>query len=255
MIKHLFRVKSSTEHVDNHQDASVLLSNRRRVALVCFFLPMLILLLFFAWALIYKPVPREILFNHQGGIYRQEDLSKTTTFEGEMKQDAMKMLTKIFTVDHVSFVSDQAYQDTLSGKRPVSMPDHRDQIRVMFSDESFEKVLQSLSSSPWMSDLRDNRKRTVVSFYAPPVQSGDEIGFHERPDGRLQISYSGYFYLHSKGYKMADRLFRVDYNISFERKPNNVSAKLPTYYFAPLVQDNLSEWRISDLTWTSKKER
>lgn len=240
-----YRTRSEVEHS---------VRKFRVMAYVMFTMPIVAMLATLLFSLMYKPQTRDILFNHFDALYRLEDLSKATTSEGEVKQLATNWVSTVFSYDHVSFADAATYDEYISGKRSSSLPDHRDKIRPYFSEGVFPQVVKDLEIAPWMGDFRTQRRRNVVSFYSPPTQEGQDASL-QLEGNRLFASYKGYFYLGSYGYRVPERLFRVDFNLKLERKPNNVSPASPGYFFAPMVPDNYSEWRISEFNWSAKRDR
>lgn len=246
---------SSVGDYTDHRQVTESLKKLRVMSLVFLSLPLITMMFFFIGSHLYTPPKRDILLNHLGSLYREEDLTKTVDSEGEVKQLALDWMSVIFNSNHLSFLSDEDYAELLSGKRPTSLPDHRDLIRNYFSEQSYSDVIKNLQSAPWMTDFRTQKRRSIAQFYSPPIHSGENVGFSVNSAGRLEVKYAGYFYVNSRGFKSTDRLFRVDYDIVMERKPNNVYPVLPKYFFQSMVLSNTTAWRISKLTWNAKRER
>lgn len=247
--------QSSVDSYMDHGQATLQLKKMRTFSLIMFSLPLISMIIFFIGSHLYTPPKRDVLLNHLGSLYREEDLTKTVDSEGEVKQLALDWMGVIFNSNYQSFLSDEHYAELLSNKRPTSLPDHRDLIRNYFSEQSYQEVIKNLQSAPWMTDFRTQKRRTLAQFYSPPIHAGEDVGFSVNDAGRLEVKYAGYFYVNSRGFKSADRLFRVDYNIVMERKPNNVYPELPKYFFQAMVPANTTSWRISKLTWDAKRER
>lgn len=252
-------IQQSTEEeciiYPSHFEADLRLASLQRFAYISFSLPLFVLLGTLCFSLLYTPTPRDILFNHFGALYRQEDLTKSTLSEGEVKQLATKWITHVFSYNHVSFSDEKVYSELMSGKRSTSLPDHRDEIRAYFSDDAYPDVISSLEKAPWMADFREQRRGNNVSFYTPPSQDGQGAELYLSASNRLSARYKGYLYISSSGYRVPERFYRVDFEVVLERKPNNVSSKMPAYFFPPMVPDNFSEWRFTEFTWSAKRER
>ena len=91
-----------------------------------------------------------------------------------------------------------------------------------------------------------------ASILSPPVK-GSYSGWEKGTDGRLNMSYSGYFFVLSKSNNNRTLRYRVDYNIVAERKPNPVMEVVDTYYFFPLVPMNTFEWQIKTIEWNAER--
>lgn len=201
-----------------------------------------------AYALMYKPEQQLVLLNHVDSVYRNEDLTKTNSSEGETKQLVFDILSKTFTYDYLSFVTDETYEKFVTGELYTDLPDHRDAIRPLFNDVSHQNTVNSLKQAPWMFRFTEERRRIIFLMTIPPSTRGIDMSLNSQ-EGRLSRQYNGYFFVISTGYNRKEVRYRIDYNITIERRPNSIKQESKGYFFRPLVSDNNTEWRVSTLTW------
>jgi len=201
---------------------------------------------------LYTPSTQLVLLNQFGGIYASEDLGKTNVTEGQVKQFAYETLRKTFTYHYLSFLPEDEYQLLQSGKQPSDLPDLRDLLTPLYSQDAQKKVVEQLVKSPWMERFYSQRRQIETVFTTPPLQGG-ALGWSRDPDGRLFITYKGNFFLSSMSKGMKTIGYKVNYTITLERKPIFLEDNTGKYYFAPMNPINAFEWRVRDLVWTSER--
>lgn len=197
---------------------------------------------------LFEPERREVVLNQINAIYSEEDLGTTTVTEGEVKQFIVKMIDVAFTYDYLSFAHDELYEDILAKNVETDLPDHRDLVQNLFSKEAHEQFIVDLNNAPWNSNFYHERRIVKAVILSPPVKDSYS-GWQKGQDGRLNMSYSGYFFVVAKAHKKRTMRFRVNYEVVAERKPNPVGTVKDTYYFYPLVPQNTFEWQIKSFTW------
>ncbi|MEG3764862.1 hypothetical protein [Alteromonas sp. 14N.309.X.WAT.G.H12] len=203
-------------------------------------------------AVVFKPSQKMILLNQINAVYSDEDLAKTNVSEGEIKQFIVDVIKKTFTYDYLSYVSEEEYQTLLTGEKEVDIPDHRDFIKNLYSGEALEQMLDDLSGAPWMNAFYRDRRYVQSHIFSPPIKEGYK-GWTVNDDGRLNIGYTGYFFVISKSHGKRTFRYRIDYHIVAERKPNPIMEHVETYYFYPLVPMNTFEWQIKTFEWEAKR--
>ena len=202
--------------------------------------------------LVFEPERKSVVLNQINAVYSGEDLAETNVSEGELKQFIVKVIDESFTYDYLSFSYDELYEELLSGNLETDLPDHRDYIKNYFSEKAHDSFVDSLKEAPWMTSFYRERRHVSASILSPPVK-GSYSGWEKGTDGRLNMSYSGYFFVLSKSNNNRPLRYRVDYNIVAERKPNPVMEVVDTYYFFPLVPMNTFEWQIKTIEWNAER--
>ena len=76
-------------------------------------IPILVFVAYGIYSVFYTPDKRSILLNQMGGVYINEDLSKTNMSEGEVKQYLAETIAKTFTYNYISFSEKDTYQKKL----------------------------------------------------------------------------------------------------------------------------------------------
>tara|TARA_B100002003_G_scaffold242781_1_gene266256 strand:+ start:82 stop:807 length:726 start_codon:yes stop_codon:yes gene_type:complete len=197
---------------------------------------------------LFEPERREVVLNQINAIYSEEDLGTTTVTEGEVKQFVVKMIDAAFTYDYLSFAHDDLYEDILARNVETDLPDHRDLVQNLFSEEAHKKFIADLKDTPWSNGFYHERRFVKATILSPPVKD-TYTGWQKGSDGRLNMSYTGYFFVVAKAYQKRTMRFRVNYEVVAERKPNPVGTIRDTYYFFPLVPQNTFEWQIKSFKW------
>lgn len=205
-----------------------------------------------AYNLSYTPETRMLLLTHVNAVYRNEDLTQTTTSEGELKQWLYELLDKTFTYNYLSFTQEETYQKLVSGELHSDLPDHRDTLRPFFNDVAYASIVSSLNDAPWMFRFSEEKRRTTFSMTTPPSTRGAST-VESVQDGRLVREFNGYFYVISQSNNRKAARYRVDFKALLERRPNATNQEAKKYFFRPMAPDNNSEWRIRELTWTPKR--
>lgn len=199
----------------------------------------------------YKPDAELVLLTHVNSVYINEDLTQTHTTEGELKQFLHEVLHDSFTYDYLSFLPKETYTRTVNGELYSDLPDHRDKIRAFYRDDALEAFIDSLEKAPWAYRFEEEKRRTVFSMTTPPTTRNAKLT--AIVNGRLVSEFNGYFYVISQGFNRKTARYRVDFTASLERRPNAMKQETKSYFFRPMAPDNNSEWRIQNLTWTSKR--
>lgn len=220
-----------------------------------YFSTVLILAVIIGYSIInvmYKPSDKLVLLTHVNSVYLNEDLTQTTSTEGELKQWVYETLQSTFTYDYLSFLPPDAYAKTVNGELYTDLPDHRDKIRAFFNDEALGKIISSLEEAPWSFRFTEERRRLNFSMTTPPTTRGTASDFKVE-NGRLVRDFNGYFYIISQGFKRKDARYRIDFTVTIERRPNATKQDAKNYFFRPMAPDNNTEWRIKDLGWSAKR--
>jgi hypothetical protein len=215
-------------------------------------LPLLTYAAYTAYVVAFVPPQQQVLLNASGGVYSNEDLSTTNVSEGEIKQFTYKVISKSFTYNYRNFAHSERYLSYLSGGVEVDIPDHRELIAPYYRNATSKKLIKSLEDAPWMSRFYPQRRHLTVSFPVPPAKVKAN-GFVTTNDDVLNIEYKGHFFVFSNANSEKQDTYKVEYNISLERKPLIMDLQEDTYYFAPLVRPNTFEWRVKSFTWTEEK--
>jgi len=226
----------------------------RAVAAVVFALMLFALLVSMAHSITYQPKVREVLFNMQGSVYAPEDLGFTSQTEGQVKQALYETISKTFVYNYLDFVSDENYQKLLSGTVETDLPDHRDVIRPLYEKDAYTKLVAQLLDAPWMNRFHQQRRKTTISFVAPPMQETGS-GFVKDLSGRLNISYVGSFVLNSYAKGQKPVVYQISYRATMERKAMIVEDVASAYYFSPMVPRNTFDWRVKDFSWDVERRR
>ena len=69
--------------------------------------------------------------------------------------------------------------------------------------------------------------------------------------GRLNVDYEGNIFLRLTGLNVKNKMFKVSYTATLERKAMMASVLPNQYYFPPMVPMNTFEWRVKSLKWNS----
>lgn len=205
-----------------------------------------------AYVISYKPIQQKILLNQLGGVYSSEDLNMTNVSEGEVKQFAYKAIRKAFTYHYINFRQQPTYKKLLDGTESSSMPDHRDTLAPFFGKSARESLIDSLEKSPWSNRFYSQRRQVRPIFLSPPEKKTSD-GFYKSNDGRLKVDYSGRFFINVVADGEKTNLFKIEYEVTLERKPLLIRKRDVGYYFAPMVPRNTFEWRVSEFTWKAKR--
>lgn len=212
----------------------------------------LVCAIYFMYSVQYSPSTRIVLLTHLDSVYRNEDLTETNVSEGEIKQFVYESLRKTFTYDFLSFSNNETYEKLINGELHTDLPDHRDFIRPLFNDVAHGKIISELIEAPWMFRFSEERRRTTFSMSMPASTRGDGAR-REVIDGRLTQRLNGHFFLISQGYNRRSVRYRINYQITLERRPNATRQEARGYFFRPMVEDNIFEWRISELNWRAER--
>lgn len=236
--------------MDSRAVADQMLVKWKRMYMATLVVPVLIVVAYTAYTLLYTPKTQTVLLNQFGGVYVSEDLGQTNVTEGQVKQFAYDVLSQTFSYDYLSFVPDAEYQELVAEKVDTDLPDHRDVLFQLYSPEAHKSVIAKLKDSPWMDRFHVQRRQLSSVFTSPPLQDGS-VGFVKGSDDRLNISYRGSFFLSSMSKGLKTLSYKIDYRITLERKPLFLDANLGKYYFGPMSPINAFEWRVKDIDWTS----
>jgi hypothetical protein len=224
-----------------------------------YFFTLIILLVIYvfytAYSVTFQPEPRYVLLNNYDAIYQVEDLSTTSVSEGQVKQIIHDTLEKTFSFNFLNFRSQDDYQIITNKKGTLDLPDHRDKIRNLYSEEMHGNVIDGLLKAEWIRKLYVQRKKVTPYMSTPPVRKSISADWVLSTDGRLNAEYTGFLYVISKSKGHKTSRFRVDYEIKMERKPNFSTTKMPEYFFAPLVPHNNNEWGVKAITWTVERKQ
>lgn len=213
-------------------------------------IPILVFVAYGIYSVFYTPDKRSILLNQMGGVYINEDLSKTNMSEGEVKQYLAETIAKTFTYNYISFSEKDTYQKKLDREISSDLPDHRDAIRPLFSDNEWKRVVVELENADWMRDFHYNRYKIFANLTSPPVQVA-QGGWYPDSSGRLNVDYEGNIFLRLTGLNVKNKMFKVSYTATLERKAMMASVLPNQYYFPPMVPMNTFEWRVKSLKWNS----
>lgn len=205
----------------------------------------------------FTAVPREsnVLLNSVGAVYRHEDLSKSIMTEGEVKQLLHDSLKTMFTYDYLSLSSPSSYQKLLSGEGNQDLPDHRDLVRPLMSPSSHKLFFDKIVREEWMRQSENERRLVRMTITSPPTSVSTSQEFKLNKFGRLEVSYNGFFYISSRSAIGKTYRYRIDYDVTMERKTVVPDYEMPSYFFKPLVVDKNSEWRIQTFSWKSSRKR
>lgn len=183
-----------------------------------------------------EPTVRQVLLNHFGAVYREEDLTKTTLSEGEVKQFLAESIITTFDYDYLSFASPNRYKDYLKGKFDSDIPDHRDKIRPLYSKSAHEEVVRLLEREEWMTQSIQERRLVRVAITSPPVRKSAGQDFYMGDDSRLNVGYDGFFYVTSRSPVGKTLRFRLDYDVELERRTVVPEYDMPDYFLAHLLK-------------------
>lgn len=223
--------------------------------MVTLFLPVLSWLVYIGASVTAEPTIRQVLLNHFGAVYREEDLTLTTLSEGEVKQFATEILLETFEYDYLSFASPNRYKDYLRGKADSDVPDHRDMIRPLYSESAHKAVIKLLEGEEWMKQAIKERRLVRVALTSPPVRKNAGEDFYMGEDNRLNVGYQGFIYVTSRSPVGKVLRYRIDYDIDLERRTVVPEYDMPDYFFGPLVKDYNNEWRVKSLSWKTSRRR
>jgi hypothetical protein len=217
------------------------------VLAVCYFIFYIFYSMF-----IFEAEQKGVMLNQINAIYSKEDLGMTNVSEGEVKQFAYKVLKETFTFDYMSFSYPEMYQKLVSGEVETDLPDHRDLIRNYYSSDSYEYVIDKIQEEEWMSLFYRERRFVTSRFFGPPVKVGYS-DWERDADGILNQTYKGFLFVVAKSKSRRAFRYRLDYNITLERKPNPIMEIEDTYYYFPMVPMNTFEWQVKSLDWEVKR--
>jgi len=206
------------------------------------------------YTLLYTPERQQLLLNQMGGVYVNEDLTKTNASEGQVKQFAYESIAFSFKYNYRSLRSNEDYEKILSGEMEVDLPDHRDLIKPLFESGEHEKFLKSLNDAPWMDRFYPQHRQIDVRFSVPPLQENVN-GWVQSDDGRLNMIYSGHFFIIVDAKGLKSHSYKINYKVTLERKPFLPIGQEKVYYYKPMVPMNTFEWRIKTLEWDHEKRR
>jgi hypothetical protein len=212
-------------------------------------LPFVFFVTYIIYSSLYSPDIQRVLINQANSIYSNEDLSESNISEGKLKQILYLTLKTTFTFNYLSFVDDETYISLIKRERLTDLPDHRDRLKPLYSDDSYDYVISSLKSGEWMNQLYRQRRRIDALVSTPPVRSNISSGWEKSEDGRLNASYSGFLYLISESKDFKNQRYRIDYDVVMERKPNISQIEIPDYFYRPMVKPNTEEWRVKSIEW------
>ena len=125
---------------------------------------------FIAFNELYSPEVKSALFNRNNGLYQNEDLTKTDSHEGEVKQYIVDVMEETFDFSYLDFVTDADYKKLLNGEKDQDIPDLRDFIRPHYSSKAHRKVVRLLSDAPWISMLYRDRGYIKPVTSQPPIR-------------------------------------------------------------------------------------
>lgn len=236
------------------ESATKKLSKWKILYLSSFFMSFLIFIGYAGYTMFYTPEKQRLLLNQMGGIYTNEDLSKTNESEGQVKQFAYESIEKAFNYDYRSYRSQDEYKKLISGELDVDLPDHRDYIRPLFESSAHKVFIESIDKAPWMNRFYPQRRQIDVRFSVPPLQVSVD-GWVKADDGRLNMEYEGHFFLSVDAKGLKSNSYKINYNVILERKPFVPISDKETYYYKPMVPLNSFEWRIKTLDWEYERRR
>jgi hypothetical protein len=238
-----------------HDQAKKSLKKWKSLYIVSLLLPVLSWLIYIGVSLTSEPTVRQVLLNHFGAVYREEDLTKTTISEGEVKQFLAETLVTTFEYDYLGFTSPDRYKSYLTGKVDSDIPDHRDKIRPFYSNAAHKNVVRLLEREEWMKQSIQERRLVRVAITSPPVRKSAGQDFYMGDDGRLNVGYDGFIYVSSRSPVGKTLRFRLDYDVELERRTVVPEYDMPEYFFGPLVKDYNHEWRIKSISWKTSRRR
>jgi len=99
-----------------HEQAEKSLKKWKSIYIASLLLPFLSWLIYIGLSLTSEPTVRQVLLNHFGAVYREEDLTKTTISEGEVKQFLAESLVDTFEYDYLGFTSPDRYKKLPKGE-------------------------------------------------------------------------------------------------------------------------------------------
>jgi len=238
-----------------HEQAKSSLKKWKWLYMATLFLPVLSWLVYIGASVTSTPTVRQVLLNHFGAVYREEDLTQTTLSEGEVKQFLTEILLETFEYDYLNFASPDRYRDYLSGKADSDIPDHRDKIRPFYSKRAHKTVVKLLEGEEWMKQAIKERRLVRVAITSPPVRKNAGQDFYMGDDNRLNVGYHGFLYVTSRSPAGKTLRFRIDYDVDLERRTVVPEYDMPDYFFGPLVKDYNNEWRVKSLSWKTSRRR
>lgn len=239
----------------NHKQAKESLKKWKLIYVMSLFLPVASWLVYISVSVSSEPKVREVLLNHFGAVYREEDLTKTTLSEGEVKQFLAEIMLVTFDYDYLGFTSPNRYKDYLKGKVDSDIPDHRDKIRPFYSESAHKEVVRLLEREEWMKQSIQERRIVRVAITSPPVRKNAGQDFYIGEDSRLNVGYEGFIYVTSRSSIGKTLRYRLDYDVDLERRTVIPEYNMPDYFFGPLVKDYNHEWRIKSISWKTSRRR
>tara|TARA_B100000929_G_scaffold8378_1_gene7142 strand:- start:92286 stop:92996 length:711 start_codon:yes stop_codon:yes gene_type:complete len=205
---------------------------------------------FIAFNELYSPEVKSALFNRNNGLYQNEDLTKTDSHEGEVKQYIVDVMEDTFDFSYLDFVTDSDYQKLINGEKDQDIPDLRDFIRPHYSSKAHKKVVRLLSDAPWVSMLYRDRGYIKPVTSQPPIRRNSN-SWSTNSQGRLYGIYDGSVVARLMLPDRSDsRRYRVDYTVTITRKPLLFENSRKQYFFQPLVKRNVGEWFLTDVEWS-----
>jgi hypothetical protein len=239
---------------ETFDDARLSIRKWKVLFMVTLLIPILVYSMYAFYTLSFKPPQDTVLLNASGGLYSNEDLSQTTVSEGEVKQFAYDVLVKVFDYHYRSFAFKERYRKMVEGEKEVDLPDHREMISPFFDSNEIDSVIDSLENAPWMENFYLQRRNLSLSFPAPPEKISAK-DFYLTADDRLNVDYKGHFYVFSESKGFSRDAYRVNYEITLERKPLVEKRSDKNYFFGPMVKYNTFEWRVKSLDWNSDRRQ
>jgi hypothetical protein len=227
----------------------------KTIYLITLLAPFMLLLGYLFTSVSSEPKVRNVLLNSIGAVYRHEDLSKSMMSEGEVKQLLHDNLLTMFTYDYLSFLSPPEYEKLVSGEGNQDLPDHRDAVRPIMSPSAHRHFVDTLMNEEWMRQSGREHRIVRMTITSPPTSVSTTQDFALSSNGRLEVAYNGFFYITSRSNTGKTYRYRLDYDVTMERKTVVPDYVMPKYFFSPLVVEDNPEWRIKSFTWKSSRKR
>ena len=203
----------------------------------------------------YSPIKDVYLFNKQGELYQSQDVQSTDISVGELKQELYGWLMRGLNFNYVGFKQNSEYETKESNNRPGVLPDTRDYLKPYFTEREYKSFISRFMDEPLFRGFWRDRKSVSIHFTSPLyIKDSLKKDHVNHLTKRLEYNVKGFFYLLVDAKGTRTKRYKYDFDIKLVRTMEVHAIRESFSYFGPMVDSNLTGFKIDSFTWSTSEK-
>jgi hypothetical protein len=207
------------------------------------------------YSVTYAPIKDVYLFNKHGELYQSQDVQSTDISVGELKQELYGWLKKGLNFNYVSFKKNNEYETKESNNRSGVLPDTRDYLKPYFTEREYKSFIGRFMVEPLFRGFWRDRKSVSIHFTSPLyIKDSLKKDHVNHLTKRLEYNVNGFFYLLVDAKGTRTKRYKYNFEIKLIRTMEVPAIREGLSYFGPMVDTNLTGFRIDSFTWNTTEK-